>query len=82
MNKMNRSESQQPMGFIKKNPFNLSNDEYYNPKHATTSQVRKLFYVIMCNVYNSLTEKTLSEVAHSDRHGQNYELHEQSGSYD
>ncbi len=38
MNKMNRSEAPQSSFLGKKDPFNLSNDEYYNPKHASSSQ--------------------------------------------
>lgn len=35
---MNRSEAPQTSFHPKKDPFNLSNDEYYNPKHASSSQ--------------------------------------------
>ena len=39
MNKLGRKEgSSQLLSFTKKDPFNLSNDEYYNPNHATSTQ--------------------------------------------
>lgn len=33
-----QDSNQQPNFLSKKDPFNLSNDEYYNPRHASSSQ--------------------------------------------
>ena len=38
MNKKGRSDPSQSSFVGKKDPFNLSNDEYYNPKHVSSSQ--------------------------------------------